>query len=149
MTAFRLERVLRVRTQLRRLHALQAEMLATEVDTLRVREDALAAARDRCGVEEARTAAGGVAAAVVQLARAYDTILAREEQHVHDDGVRAAAALTAKRGEVEYERREERKLEQLEAMHRERAAEEEGRATAVLLDELALLQHARARGGRS
>ena len=148
MAPFRLGRVLRLRTQLVRLRAHEAETLRAEVFALRSRADALAAARERRGHEEAMAAATGVPAATLQLGRSYDAALGDEERRCRLDGEQAMTALVAKRAEVELERREERKLERLETVYRERATAEEARATTVLLDELALLRHGQANGGR-
>jgi hypothetical protein len=149
MAHFRLGRVLHLRTQLRRLRAHEAETLGAEVSAMRARADALAAAREQRGDEEARAAATALPAATFQVGRAYDAALGDDERRCRAEGERAMTALVAKRAEVELERREERKLEQLETIYRERTAEEEARATAVLLDELALLRHGQAGGGRS
>ena len=149
MAPFRLVRVLRLRTQLVRLRAHEAETLGAEVSAIRARADALAAARERRGHEEAVAAATGVPAATLQLGRSYDVARGDDERRCRIDGERAMTALVAKRAEVELERREERKLERLESVYRERAMEEEARATTVLLDELALLRHGQTSGGRS
>ena len=149
MPPFRLSRVLRLRTQLRRLRAHEAERLGAEMSAISARALALATARERRSEEEAAAAAAGVSAATLQLGRSYDAVLGADERRCQAEGERTMTALLAKRAEVELERREERKLEQLEAVHRERAAEEDARATARLLDELALLRHGHARGGRS
>jgi hypothetical protein len=148
MPPFRLSRVLRLRTQLRRLRAHEADRLGAEMSAIRVRADALATARERRGEEEAKAAATGVSAETLHLGRSYDAVLRDDERRCRAEGERVMTALVAKRAEVELERREERKLEQLETVHRQRTTEEETRATAVLLDELALLRHDQARGGR-
>jgi hypothetical protein len=147
MAVFRLERVLRLRTQLRRLRMHEAEILAGELGRLRQRATDLAARREEWARAEATTAGVGVDATVFHLGRAYDEALADEERACWRDAERVTAALVTKRAEVEAERREERKIEQLERLHAEREAEEEAHRVAMLLDELALRRHATANGG--
>jgi len=147
MAAFRLDRVLRLRTQLRRLRMHEAETLAGELAMVRRRAEALAAARDEHARVSAALAGTGMPATEFQLGSAYDAALADEERHCRLEEERTVAALLAKRTEIESERREERKLEQLEVLHRDREIEEEAHRTATLLDELALRRHGVANGG--
>jgi len=148
MPAFRLERVLRLRGQLRRLRMHEAAVLAADLAATEERGRALAAAREQQGLEEASVAARGTTAASLQLARAYGAALAYQAHECTIAADAARTALVAKRAELESERREERKLEQLAALHHERVAEDEARAIATLLDELALRTHGSGQGGR-
>jgi flagellar export protein FliJ len=149
MAPFRLGRVLRLRTQLRRLRMHEAERLGVEMSAIRARAAALATVRERRGQEEARATATGVSAATLQLGRSYDEVLGDDQRRCRAEEDRIETALAAKRAEIETERREERKLEQLETIYRERATEEEAHTSAVILDELALRRYGQARGGRS
>ncbi len=148
MATFRLSRVLRLRTQLRRLRVHEAETLAGELSTVRARGAALAAAREERARAEAAAGSTGLPAPVFQLGRQYDAALADDESRCRIDEGRLTTALAAKRAEVEAERREERKLEQLRSVHGERAAEDDARRLGTLLDELALRRHDAAKGGR-
>jgi hypothetical protein len=147
MAAFRLDRVLRLRTQLRRLRMHEAETLASELARLRAHAADLAARREEWARVEATKAGGGVDATVFHLGRAYDEALADEERACWRDAERVTAALVTKRAEVEAERREERKIEQLERLHDEREAEAEAHRLTTLLDELALRRHTTLNGG--
>ncbi|HEY2388665.1 MAG TPA: hypothetical protein VGK30_17040 [Candidatus Binatia bacterium] len=149
MAAFRLARVLHLRTQLRRLRMHEAETLGSELARLRRQAASLAARREEWARIEAATASDGVDATVFQVGRAYDDALADEERACGREQERVTAALLAKRAEVEAERREERKIEQLERLHDAREAEDEAHRLATLLDELALRRHATLNGGRS
>jgi hypothetical protein len=147
---FRLARVLRLQREIRRLRRLEADALAARAEALVARARALADARARRAADELRAAAAGpVAALTFQLGRAYDDALADEERGCRLETERVEAALAAKHAELQQARREERKLERLAAAHAGREAEDEARATGVLLDELAIAQHGRAAKERS
>jgi flagellar export protein FliJ len=146
MAVFRLARLVRLRTQMRQLRQHEADALATTAATLAARAQALAAARDRRAADEARAAAAGLLdPALFQVGRGYDAVLADAERRCAADAAAVAAALDAKRAELQHERREERKFLRLEDAHRQRAADEEAHRTSVLLDELAILRHGRTR----
>jgi len=147
-TSFRLARVLRLRRQLRRLRRQEADALAAGVATLEEEGRQLATLRTRLGEEEAAAAAAGVLTpALLQLRRAYDHALAARERTAAARATEQRSALDAKREELLEARREERKLLRLEAVHRQRVAEAEGRRLDRLLDELALQAHGRLHKG--
>lgn len=146
MAAFRLARLARLRTQMRQLRQHEADALAATAATLSARARELAAARDRRAAEEAHAAAEGLLdPTLFHLGRGYDAALADAERRCAADAAAVAAALDAKRVELQHERREERKVLRLEETHRQRAGDEEAHRTSVLLDELAILRHGRTR----
>ncbi len=146
MPPFRLARVLQLRGHIRRLRQIEADTLAAESEALAARGAELGAERDRRAGEEAHAAAAGVLdAPTFQVGRAYDDALAAAERRCRLEAERVAVALAAKRVELQTERQEERKLERLATAYRERQVEQEARAANVVLDELAMLRHARER----
>ncbi len=124
--AFRLARVLRLRTQLRRQTQDEVAQLAAALGAVR-REIAELGARQRAvRAEEEAALPRGLAAADLEARRRYEAeLLAR------------AAALAAGRARLVERRREERQLERLAERAAARTAEAVARAEGVALDDLA------------
>ncbi len=142
---FRLERVLRLRGQLRRL--AQDEMHRTMGAITRV-QDAMAterAAQDAVRAAEDGAAGGEFTGADLLRWRAFEAAAAARERVLARERDQLAATLVRQRETVVVRRQDERKLERLRERARERFEAAEERATAILLDELAL----RARGDRT
>ncbi len=148
-TSTRLVRMLRLRTQIRTLRHHELEMLAAQAAAIADRRRALDDAREQRGADEARAAAAGLLAPeTFHVGRRYDAALADEERRCAVEAERLAGAIVRKRAELQEERREERRFEHLVEAQRRRTEEEESRAAAVVLDELAILGHGRARPRR-
>jgi flagellar export protein FliJ len=142
---FRLERVLRLRGQLRRL--AQDEMHRTVGQITRV-QDAMAAeraAQDAVRSTEDAAAGGEFSGADLLRWRAFEAASAARERVLSRERDQLATTLAKQREAVIVRRQDERKLERLRERARERYEAAEERATAILLDELAL----RARGDRT
>jgi flagellar export protein FliJ len=135
--AFRLARVLRLRTQLR--ERAQEEVGRVRADIARTSE-ALAAVR---AVREASRAAEAAAAheltgeTLLRFRRHEATAWAREEA-LGRERARLGEEMVARRQTLVARRREERQLELLRERTAERTDAVEERATMVLLDDLAL-----------
>ena len=144
---FRLARVLRLRAQLRQ--QAQEEVLGTVAVLARLEEDAEAAraAQDDVRATEDAAMPAGVSGAELASWRAYEAAQAARELAIEDEQLRASAELARQRETLLERRREERKLEHLRERAAERALELEGRATTVLLDELALRGRSKGEGG--
>jgi flagellar export protein FliJ len=141
--AFRLARVLHVRTQLRR----QAQDEAARArSALAAAREAVAAAR---AVQEATRQAETVAAGAGMTGgdllrfRAYEAAVRAREDVLAQESARLAEVLVRSREVLIARRRQERQLELLRERARDRAEEAEERAAMALLDDLAL----RRRGG--
>ena len=144
--AFRLARLLRLRTQLRKLRQHEVDALTARATALAARRRALDEARDHRAAEEARAAAAGLLAPeTLQLGRRYDAVLAEEEQRCGVEATQVEGTLACKRAELQEERREERKFARLVETQWRRASEQDAHATDVLLDELAIMGHGRTR----
>lgn len=145
-TAARLARMLRLRTQLRKLRQHELDTLVARADALAATRRALDEARTRRAADEIRAAAGGVLTpATLQLGRRWDAVLAEQEQRCTVEASQVEAALARKRTELQEERREERKFESLVETQRLRAREGEAHAEDVMLDEHAIMRHGRIR----
>jgi flagellar export protein FliJ len=143
---FRLARLLRLRTQLRRLREHEAATLARRVETLTAEAAEVAAERERQGDAEARAAAAGLLTpAQLHLGREYAAALADAEQKCRTALHEASRQLAAKRDELLASHREERKVQRLEEGHRARVAEASTQHAARALDEVAIDRHRRAR----
>lgn len=143
---FRLARVLRLREQLRRLRAHEAEQLAAQLTAARQEAMHIATERERCGEEEGRAALAGLLTPVsLQIVRTYDGALASRERAQHAEVERLAAALEVKRAELRRERQEEEKYVRLAEAHRQRTMAEEARELDRALDEIAIDRHRRNR----
>jgi flagellar export protein FliJ len=137
---FRLARVLRLRTQLRR--QAQDEVARVQGDLATVRDKIAAARRAR---EENRTGedsavARGLTGEELTRWRSYERSLLAREQELARESARVAEELARCRDVLLTRRREERQLERLEERAREREDVAEERATMLLLDDLALRQ---------
>lgn len=136
---FRLERVLRVREQLRR----QAEdALAAARDAVARIDDAIAAA---CAAQEEARAAEAAerqyTGADLLHWRAYGEAARAREQTLRGDRAAALAVVEARRAELLARRSDERGLERLRERARERHDAGEANTERTLLDELALRGH--------
>ena len=143
---FRLERVLRLRTRLRKL--IQDEVALLGASLARLREEAAAARQAQDDARRAAEAAGQSGLTGEELARweAYGRGLATREASLLEESTRVAEALARGREELLERRREERKLERLRERAATRAQAEEARSEGLMLDDLALRQRA-VRGG--
>lgn len=147
MATFRLDRLLRLRGQLRSLRQLElqqaedarvrlvGERHALEDERQRVLEDTLRA-----------TQRGELDGGGLHLARAYEHALVQRAQDVDRRTITAAQHVVARRDAVAAERREERKLEHLADRYRERLEVEQALAAERMLDELTMSRHARENG---
>ena len=147
-TGFRLARVLRLRTQLRRQAQEQVgQVIATMAEARRE----IAAVRDRADAERAREEAAlatGLPAEALREGRAWEGALAARATRL-GEGLRAMGATLARARElVGLRRREERQLERLAELAREKQQAHEARADAVLVDELVLARRAAEARGR-
>jgi flagellar export protein FliJ len=149
MATFRLERLLRLRGQLRSLRQLELQQ-AEDARVRLVRErDALEAERDTVLENTLRaTERGEMDGAGLHLARDYEAALDDRARRA-DEGRRTAEVhVAARRGAVAAERREERKLEHLAERYRERLEVEAALAAERMLDELTMSRHGRENGER-
>lgn len=145
-TPFRLARVLRLREQMRRLRAHEAEELAAALVAARAAVARTVAERERVVTEEGRAAAAGtLTPEALQLGRAYEAALADAEVAQELEVVRIGQALDAKRVELLAARQEEEKYVRLADAHRQRVLAEEQRALDAMLDEIAVDRHRRRR----
>ena len=147
---FRLERVLRVRAQLRKLRQHETEELAARLAGARVAAARLADERERCGAAEAADAAAGrLTPERLRVARDYERALGDAEMTQLAEVARLVAALERKRVELRRERQEEEKYVRLADAHRQRVLAEEARESERALDEIAIDRHRRGRKERS
>lgn len=147
--SFRLNRLLRLRKQLRTLREYEAGALEQQFRTFE--QDADAAWEAREGVAEGERLAAETDAltpATLRLGRDYAAALADTERACRAAMTDTARALAAKREELTASHREESKVHRLEELHRERVDEERSRVMAQGLDELAIDRHERARRRR-
>jgi len=142
--SFRLARIHRLREQLRRLRAHEAEQLAGRLAAARGEIVRLEAERERVVAEEGRAAvAGTLTPESLRVGRAYDAALADAEAIAARAVVEIGRALEAKRAELLEARQEEEKYTRLAAAHRQRVLEEEARELDRALDEIAVDRHRR------
>lgn len=147
MATFRLERLLRLRGQLRSLRQLELQ----QAEDARVR-----LVRERHALEDERetvledtlraTERGELDGAGLHLARAYEAALDDRARRVEEHRRTAEVQVAARRDAVAAERREERKLEHLADRYRERLEVEAALAAERMLDELTMSRHARENG---
>ena len=147
MATFRLDRLLRLRGQLRSLRQLELQ----QAEDARVR-----LVRERHALEDERervledtlhaTERGELDGAGLHIARAYEAALDGRAQRVDQLRVTAEGHVAARREAVAAERREERKLEHLAERYRERLEVEAALAAERMLDELTMSRHARENG---
>lgn len=143
--AFRLARVLRLRTQLR--ERAEDELKAASAALGRVRETigVVRARQTETRTAEAAAVAAGTTGAVLVAFRSYEEALRRREQALAAEASELAAELVRRREALLARRREERQLEILRERAREREAANEEHATSVLLDDLARRRQAEGR----
>jgi len=147
---FRLQRVLRVREQLRKLRQHEAEELAARVAAARLAAARLAEEHERAGaVEAADAAAGRLTPESLRVARDYERALGDAEAALRAEVCRLAVALEGKRVELRRARQEEEKYVRLADAHRQRVVAEEAREAERALDEIAIDRHRRGRKERS
>lgn len=143
---FRLQRVLRLREQIRRLRTHEAEQLASRLAAVRAEIEHLATARERCGTFEGEAAlAGTLTPESLRVGRAYEASLAATERARALEAVQVGHALDAKRAQLLRDKQEEEKYVRLAAAHRVRVLEDEARETERTLDEMAADRHRRNR----
>lgn len=142
--AFRLERIVRLRTRLRELRAAE---FAEEKARLRGLQESLEHTRrlrtQSLEEEGAMTRTAPVDDAVFQTGRAWVQGLEIRERQLLADIASAEETITAKRQEVLMARQEEDKLVHVEERHAIREAAEIERQGAVALDEFAQQAHRR------
>jgi flagellar export protein FliJ len=144
--AFRLARVLRLRSQLRQQAQEQVGQILAAIAAAR-RE--AAALRRQAEAERAREEAvlmEGMTADALRERRAFEATLAARETQLGQAVSQMTVSLAQAREVVAARRREERQLERLAEQARERHQADEMHADAELLDELVLAR--RASGGR-
>ena len=143
---FRLARVLRLREQIRRLRAHEAEQLAAHLAAVRAAAARVATERERAALEEGRAAmARTLTPEQLLVGRRYDAALAASERAYGDEIARTKAALDAKRAELLHDRQEEEKYSRLADAHRLRQQQEALRDAERALDEIAIDRHRRNR----
>jgi flagellar export protein FliJ len=146
---FRLARVLRLRTQLRKLVQDEVALLGGNLATVRERIEDAAHAQVELHEDAGRALAGaGLTGGELAQLGAWAQALAARETALVAEGERVAAAIVRGREELVARRREERTLERLRERTDVRAQAEELRAEAILLDELALRQRSAGEGRR-
>jgi flagellar export protein FliJ len=140
MALFRLARVLRLRSQLRR--QAQDDVVRTQATLVAIGEEIAAVRRAQEASRAAEEAAvrRGVSGAELARWRAYERALREREAALVKESAQVAETLTAQREILLARRRQERQLERLRERADERADVAEKRATMVLLDDLALRQ---------
>ncbi len=135
--AFRLARVLRLRTQLRRQTQDEVAQLAAALGAVR-REIAELGARQRAvRAEEEAALPRGLAAADLEARRRYEAELLARAAALAAEAQGLDGALAEERARLVERRREERQLERLAERAAARTAEAVARADAVALDDLA------------
>jgi flagellar export protein FliJ len=146
-TRFRLARVLRLRTQLRRAVQDEVTLLGAELASLRAQADTMRARQGAVhdAVEQA-LAGGGTTGGDLLRWGAWQQALAARESALAVDGERVAQAIARGREELLVRRREERKLERLRERAGARAVAEVARQEALLLDDLALRRRSETEG---
>jgi flagellar export protein FliJ len=138
---FRLGRVLRLRTQLRKLVQDEVALLGASLAAVRARIEEAERAQVVLHEEAARTLCGdGMTGADLARLGTWGQALAAREAALVAEGEHMAAAIVRGREELVARRREERKLERLRERALVRAQAEEARREALLLDDLALRQ---------
>ena len=149
MANFRLDRLLRLRGQLRSLR--QLELQQAEDARVRLVHERQALESERQNVLEdtlRATQRGELDGGGLHVARTYERALDERRQEVERRTVTAARHVAVRRDAVAAERREERKLEHLAERYRERLEVELALATERMLDELTMSRHARENGER-
>ncbi len=147
--SFRLSRLLRLRTQLRRLREHEAAALEQQLGSLERETDAACAAQMVVAEEQRRAAeTDTLTPGALRLGGDYAEALAGAERACRVAMADVGRALAAKRDELTVSHRDESKVRRLEEIHRGRTDEEQARLTAVQLDELAIDRHERARRQR-
>ena len=135
--AFRLARVLRLRTQLR--ERAQDETARARAALVAAHEALAAARATRDAACAAETAAlDGLSGVEFGWFRAFEEGSRAREQWLARESARLAEEVVRRRQRLLARRREERQLERLRERARERDEVREERATMVLLDDLAL-----------
>jgi flagellar export protein FliJ len=133
---FRLDRLLRLKGQLRRTVQEEVQLLQQEQQAVC---DALAEAettRDANRAAVVQAAAAGLSAADLRLYRDYDRAQAHAARTLGARADAIGAVIDGRREELITRRRDERRLETLEARLRQRHAAAEARADAHLSDDL-------------
>jgi flagellar biosynthesis chaperone FliJ len=139
---FRLQRVLRLREQIRRLRTHEAEQIASRLAAVRAEIEHLATARERCGTFEGEAAlTGTLTPESLRVGRAYEA----SERARALEAVQLGHALDAKRAQLLRDKQEEEKYVRLAAAHRARVLEDEAREAERTLDEIAADRHRRNR----
>lgn len=150
MARFRLERLLRLRSQLRSMRRIELQQSENARERLLAESGRLQDER-RAVLETAldATAQKVIDGATLALARDYEHALGERVRLLAEERARLAEQIALQRERLGAERREERKLDHLAQRHRERLELEAALASERLLDELMLARHAReAREGR-
>jgi len=147
-TGFRLARVLRLRTQLRRQAQEQVGQMVAAMNEAR-RE--IAAVHGQADAERTREEAAlvkGLPVEALREGRAWERALGVRAARL-GEGLQAMGVTLARARElVALRRREERQLERLAEQARERQQVREARAEAVLVDEIVLARRAADARGR-
>jgi flagellar export protein FliJ len=135
--AFRLARVLRLRTLLRRRTQDEVAQLAAALGAVRREIAELGRQQRAVRAEEEAALRRGLAAADLDARRRYEAELLARAAACAADEARLVAALVEERTRLVERRREERQLERLAEQAAARTAEAMARADAVALDDLA------------
>ena len=135
--AFRLARVLRLRTQLRRQTQDEVAQLGAELAAVRRQIAALSVRQREARAAEEASLPEGMAARDLQARRAYEEELLARIAALSAEDERLVGALVERRSRLLERRREERQLERLGERAAERTAEAAAREERVALDDLA------------
>src|SRR5262245_1580417 len=147
-TRFRLARVLRLRTQLRRQAQEQVGQIVAAMTAARREISAMHGQADAARAREEAALATGLPAEALRDGREWGGVLKVRAARL-GEGLQAMGATLARARElVALRRREERQLERLAEQARERQQAHEARAEAVLVDELVLARRAADARGR-
>ena len=145
-SGFRLERVLRLRTQLRQLVQDEVALLGGRLSSLRADEAAVRSTQAAAHASADDAARAGTTGETLQRWAAYGTALSAREAALAAEGLRVAEAIARGRDELLARRREERKLERLRERAVARVQAETLRQEALLLDDLALRRRTQGEG---
>lgn len=143
---FRLSRVLRLRSQLRRQAQEQVGRIVAAMTEARREIASVRRETDAHRAGEEAELPRGMTAEALRAGRAWEGVLAQREARLGQALDALKGTLAQARDVVAERRREERQLERLAEQARERQQAEEARADAVLLDELVLARRGAGRG---
>lgn len=138
MNRFRLQRISRLKEQLRKAVTDEIALLQQDLAGVQQAMADTQAALDRNRVEAARTATEGKSAIELHLHAIFERAQQAAGNALKQRAGEIDDEIAARRTELRERRREERQFETLQARLRQRSAVAEGRAEANFQDELAV-----------